>query len=155
MKDRKRLVLFLLLILDAVTATIFLPPQFLITAQNTILLLTGAIVLWYTYETYLLRRDAQANTLNSLRPILVLDEEGAKGPLLMVHNVGHGAAINIEVRIAQFHKSKPDYVNLRKLSLDISQFMTLAPQAKKKLITDMSILATYMKAEGSEFQNGI
>jgi hypothetical protein len=154
-KKSETLLFFTVLALDMLVAIVFLSTTFSSVISNTLIFLTGAVVTWYTYETYLLRKEAQINTAISIKPIVVLDEEECQGFQVGLHNVGQGAALNIEMRIAQFHKSQPGYTNLRKVSLDINNYATLAPLAMKKVMTDSRVMAPYVKAEGDDFKYGV
>lgn len=71
---------------------------------NYVLIFTGLIILWYTIETFLLRKEAQRNTLNSVKPILVVDKYFPGGALTII-NLGNGPALNIESRISYFHET--------------------------------------------------
>jgi len=63
--------------------------------QTMAVLLTGLIVLWYTYETKLLRSETQRQTEMSQRPFVVaklVDDH------FEVSNLGHGVALNIRIK---------------------------------------------------------
>ena len=79
-----------------------------------ILLLTAIIIFWYSYETFLLRKESQKNTVLGVKPILVIYRYNTIGPNgeLEIGNIGNGPSLNIEFRISQFHHSG-GYTNLR------------------------------------------
>jgi len=89
---------FVLLIL----ACIFIPKGYLSTETQTIILLeTGIVLLWYTWETHKLRKEAQRQTEAQQRPFVILEptQRTHSGDLigLRLKNIGNGAAINIGV----------------------------------------------------------
>jgi hypothetical protein len=58
------------------------------------IILTGAILIWYTWETYLLRSEAQRQTELQLRPFVIIVPEQNS---FQLRNVGNGTALNISV----------------------------------------------------------
>jgi hypothetical protein len=58
---------------------------------------TGVAVVWYTVETYKLRREAQTQTELQIRPFLSLTYEVSDRSLLL-YNFGRGVARTIRVR---------------------------------------------------------
>ncbi|MDA8103948.1 MAG: hypothetical protein M0Z71_01080 [Nitrospiraceae bacterium] len=62
------------------------------------IIITGAILIWYTWETYLLRAEAQRQTELQLRPfVIVIPEHNS----FQLRNIGNGAALNISVADVQ------------------------------------------------------
>ena len=62
--------------------------------QTWAVVLTGLVLIWYTWETMQLRRAAFSQRQLQLRPFVVLEPE-EKG--FLVRNVGHGVALNVQV----------------------------------------------------------
>lgn len=62
--------------------------------QTWVILFTGLVVMWYTYETTLLRRTSVAQLELQLRPFVVLEpvDNG-----FHLRNLGPGVALNVEV----------------------------------------------------------
>lgn len=124
--------------------------------STTVLLATGIVIAWYTYETYLIREDAQINTEQSKKPVVVFNERKGAGFKAVIQNIGRGAAINIELRIAQFSKEKNGYCNLRNLLHDVNQnFYSLASGGELELMMDSSVVVAYMSGGSEEFKGGV
>jgi hypothetical protein len=62
----------------------------------TVLFLTGAVITWYTVETYRLRRESQLQTELQTRPFLSVASPGRDAGLV-IKNLGHGLARSISV----------------------------------------------------------
>lgn len=82
--------------------------------NNIILLLTGDVVAYYTYETYLLRKAAQEERSDSIKPVVLFDKEPAHLYGWTVRNVGKGPALNVKFRISRFNNDT-SYGDLRDL----------------------------------------
>ncbi|MFZ3135909.1 MAG: hypothetical protein WA126_00795, partial [Thermodesulfovibrionales bacterium] len=58
------------------------------------IILTGAILIWYTWETNLLRSEAQRQTELQLRPfVIIVPEQNC----FQLRNIGNGPALNVSV----------------------------------------------------------
>lgn len=62
--------------------------------QTWAVILTGFILIWYTWETMLLRRVAVLQREGQLRPFVVFRKEGDQ---YVVENIGNGAALNVQI----------------------------------------------------------
>jgi hypothetical protein len=62
-----------------------------------VLTVTGAAIIWYTIETYRLRREAQTQTELQIRPFLSLTYESSNRSLLL-YNFGRGVARTVRVQ---------------------------------------------------------
>lgn len=62
--------------------------------QTWAVILTGLVIIWYTWETMQLRRGTFAQRELKLRPFVVL-EPREKG--FCMRNFGHGVALNVRV----------------------------------------------------------
>lgn len=63
--------------------------------QTWAVVLTGLAIIWYTWETTLLRRATVAQRELQLRPFVVLEPKKEGG--FWAHNIGYGPALNIGV----------------------------------------------------------
>ena len=69
-----------------------------------VLTITAAIIAWYTWETYKLRREMVRQNELQLRPYLVPSfPETREGYKLEVKNIGSGTATNIRIDIPQIN----------------------------------------------------
>lgn len=62
--------------------------------QTWAVILTGFVLIWYTWETMLLRRVAFLQRELQLRPFVVFRKEIEK---YVVENIGHGAALDVHI----------------------------------------------------------
>jgi len=62
--------------------------------QTWAVVVTGAVIIWYTWETHQLRRVSQRQIELQIRPFVVLDWQGGK---FHVTNIGNGPALNVRV----------------------------------------------------------
>jgi len=62
--------------------------------QTWAILLTGIVVLWYTWETMQLRFAAHAQRETQIRPYVILTQEPGNVSVL---NVGNGAALHVHI----------------------------------------------------------
>ena len=76
--------------------------------QTMAVLLTGLIIIWYTYETKLLRSETQRQTEISQRPFVVAK---LADDHFEVGNLGHGVALN--VRIKPIEVDRPEQILIR------------------------------------------
>ena len=67
-------------------------------AQTFAVVLTGAVVIWYTLETQLLRKETQKQTEIQIRPFVIIE---LKNREFSLKNLGHGPALNVQVRPVQ------------------------------------------------------
>jgi hypothetical protein len=63
--------------------------------QTWAVILTGLAIVWYTWETVLIRRATLAQRELQLRPFVVLEPKREGG--FYAHNVGYGPALNVRV----------------------------------------------------------
>lgn len=70
------------------------PSAWLMLLQTVILLFTGMVVAWYTWETKRLREAAQQQLELQSRPFLVLSPKTKEFTL---ENVGNGPALNVQI----------------------------------------------------------
>lgn len=99
----------------------------LLIAQTIVLVLTGAVIVWYTIETARLRRTAQRQlesqlrqvdaqleqTETQVRPFVVLIPDKGKGSAT-VENIGFGPALNIRIPPVLVHQRIAEHpVSLR------------------------------------------
>jgi hypothetical protein len=63
--------------------------------QTYAVVLTGLAIIWYTWETKLLRHATLAQRELQLRPLVVLELKKEGG--FWAHNVGYGPALNVSV----------------------------------------------------------
>ena len=66
--------------------------------QTFAVVLTGAVVIWYTIETQLLRKETQKQTDIQIRPFVIIE---LKNREFFLKNLGHGPALNVQVRPVQ------------------------------------------------------
>ena len=124
-----------------------------INLADYILVITAIIILWYATETFLLRKEAQRNTLISVKPILVIYNYAVGD--LHIGNIGNGPALNIEFRISQFHQSG-GYTNLRNFLRSISDKMyNLKKDEDWHIETDNDLFLDYISTTKPDFQYGI
>jgi len=150
---------------------------------DVILLLTAALIAWYSWETRKLRISTQRNTDTSAdllrqasegtvvsreqlaeaqaarvaaaRPIVTVDPQDSVGFDILIQNVGAGAALNVELRISQVHQTEPGYTNLRNLlEPGAFDFFALAPGARTKAYPDLDLLRAYQESTDGEFRSG-
>jgi len=62
--------------------------------QTWAVILTGVVLIWYTWETMLLRRVAFLQREVQLRPFVVFRKEGER---YVVENIGNGAALGVRI----------------------------------------------------------
>ena len=62
--------------------------------QTWAVILTGIVLIWYTWETMLLRRLAFLQREVQLRPFVVFRKEGER---YVVENIGNGAALGVRI----------------------------------------------------------
>jgi hypothetical protein len=65
--------------------------------QNLILLVTAGIIVWYTIETYRLRREMVRQNVMSLRPLVLPEFVRAPNFGFFLKNCGAGCALNVRV----------------------------------------------------------
>jgi hypothetical protein len=73
--------------------------------QTWVVILTGLTIIWYTWETSLLRRATFAQRELQLRPLVLLEPKNDGG--FYAHNVGYGPALNVsfdDVTIDEAHE---------------------------------------------------
>ena len=78
---------------------VLLVAAFLLTAdwqarQTWAVVFTGAVIIWYTWETHQLRRVSQRQIELQIRPFVVLNRQSGK---FHVTNIGNGPALNVRV----------------------------------------------------------
>src|SRR5262245_32630560 len=67
--------------------------------NSSVLTATGAVIAWYTVETYRLRREAQRQTELQNRPFLLVEcPSGGLNGEVVLRNVGSGVALNVSIR---------------------------------------------------------
>lgn len=100
--------------------------------QNIILWLTGVILLWYTWETYNLRKIAEVQGITSIRPYLRLQTIDGEDNKLRLVNEGKGVAVNLKVKYSNKEEMKilksitamaaapGSYTDLRSLGVDFN-----------------------------------
>ncbi len=70
------------------------------TANLLVLIITAGILVWYTKETYRLRKESERQTELMLRPFVIAEFVFTKeliNTVFKVHNIGNGAATNIQI----------------------------------------------------------
>lgn len=132
---KKRLLIFILLAFFVIFVIIKILSK--INLSDYILLITAAVIFWYSYETFLLRLQTQKNTVLNVKPILsvkaILDNLG-----LEVENIGYGPALNIEISISHLNLSG-DYTNLRNFSrVDSNNYFNIG-RDKIEYVTEIDI----------------
>jgi hypothetical protein len=95
--------------------------------QTWAVVLTGAVIIWYTWETMLLRRIAFAQRELQLRPFVIFQKEGGR---FVIENIGNGAALN--VRLGNITMEAPG------TKMEI-RFPNQLPLLKPKTIADVEI----------------
>lgn len=73
-----------------------------------ILFFTALILVYYTYETYLLRKEANYQTHLGVRPLVKMfrNKRIEDDPTeIYIQNIGKGPALNIEIRISELQKN--------------------------------------------------
>ena len=68
--------------------------------EAIIVFATGLVILWYTWETYLLRRAAWAQRELDMQPLVIIekvDPRESGGAEFQVRNLGRGVALNVSV----------------------------------------------------------
>src|SRR5262245_19137409 len=70
-----------------------------------LLFVTVGLVVFYTIETYRLRREAQTQTELQLRPFVIFEPTEGKG--FCVRNIGNNTALNVKVRDFALSSSPP------------------------------------------------
>ena len=63
--------------------------------QTWAVILTGAVIIWYTWENMRLRQTAVAQRETQIRPFVVVERHGKQ---FTVRNLGLGTALNVKVR---------------------------------------------------------
>src|SRR5262245_29008515 len=66
--------------------------------QLIVTVITAIVLIWYTIETYRLRKEAQKQTELQLRPFVILEVYQGN---FSVRNIGNGAAVNVRVHQGQ------------------------------------------------------
>ena len=66
--------------------------------QTFAVVLTGAILIWYTIETQLLRKETQKQTELQIRPFVIME---FKNNEFYLKNIGRGPALNIKIKPVQ------------------------------------------------------
>jgi len=118
-----------------------------------ILIITALIIFWYTTETFLLRKEAQRNTKISVEPILVID--GYAIGDLDISNIGNGPALNIEVKISQFHETG-GYTYLQNFLREKSDYIyNLQKNKSTTIFTNNKLFLDYLSASKPNFKYGI
>jgi hypothetical protein len=69
-----------------------------IATQTFAIIVTGAIVIWYTIEAQLLRRETQKQTEIQIRPFIKIVHSNRK---FYLKNLGPGPSLNVKVRPVQ------------------------------------------------------
>lgn len=125
-----------------------------ITTNDAILAVTAAVVIWYTFETYKLRKEAQVtNDLAresrdlSLLPLLTLtyDNPGITVPGgFRLVNIGHGTALNVEIARATVARNGNETV-----TCDISPADQVLPAGHKSTVSIASFLNGQSDGENS------
>lgn len=70
--------------------------------QTIAVLLTGAAIIWYTWETKRLREETQRQTEFQIRPFVIIEPSiDAKSIGFKVINAGNGPAMNIRIQDVQ------------------------------------------------------
>jgi asparagine N-glycosylation enzyme membrane subunit Stt3 len=69
--------------------------------QTWAVVLTGAVVIWYTWETMRLGRTAREQIEVQIRPFVILHPNSAE---FAVENVGQGPALNVRIKDAVIDK---------------------------------------------------
>ncbi|RJP79505.1 MAG: hypothetical protein C4522_10375 [Desulfobacteraceae bacterium] len=67
-------------------------------AQTIAVVLTGVVLIWYTIETQLLRKESQKQTEIQIRPFVIVELKNRK---FYLKNLGHGPALNVKIRPVQ------------------------------------------------------
>lgn len=144
-------ILFLLIIAFIILNEIY--SYFYINLTDYILITTVIIILWYATETFLLRKEAQRNTLISVKPILVIYNYAVGN--LHIGNIGNGPALNIEFRISQFHQSD-GYTNLRNFLRSMrDNIYNLKKEEDRHIEADNDLFLDYLSVNKPDFQYGI
>lgn len=105
-------------------------------ATSAATILTLAVLIAYTRETYKLRRAAQEQNENAVMPIVMLEnasdlplrEEGANmlSNTTVIRNLGRGAAFNIEVETLSGPNIKVEFRSVTSLAAGDRQTVTMA-----------------------------
>ncbi len=81
--------------------------------ETIILSITAVIVLWYTFETRLLRKSTQRQTEVAVQPFLVVEHDNETAAVVIV-NKGRGIARHIKFSLSDTDKGL-DFVNIDSL----------------------------------------
>jgi hypothetical protein len=115
-----------------------------------VLFATGAVIVWYTIETYKLRREAQTQTELQIRPFLSLTFDVGDRSLLL-YNFGRGAARTIRTRDTRL--SPPDMLHPINVRWDAIDF--IAPERQRALAghstQDGNVIADHLEAWRANF----
>ena len=75
-------------------------------AQTIAVVLTGLVLIWYTIETQLLRKESQKQTEIQIRPFVIVERKDRK---IFLKNIGQGPALNVSVRPVQISSEETNY----------------------------------------------
>ena len=95
-----------LVIYLSVTLYFFLCNPFFDTAQTIAIILTGVVIIFYTYETFKLRKVSQRQTELLIRPFISIYKLGVD---IGLQNIGRGSALNINIESPPFNHKGSEY----------------------------------------------
>ncbi len=78
-----------------------------VNTQTVAVVLTGLVVIWYTMETHLLRRETQRQTEIQQRPFVIIKYEDHG---FVLSNIGNGPAFNVSVKDVDISSTEGFYI---------------------------------------------
>jgi hypothetical protein len=109
-KEQGSIVLKLGLVALAYLSVLMAWPFFLskwVPTQTAAVILTGLVIIWYTMETHILRRETQRQTEIQQRPFIIIKYENQE---FILSNIGNGPAFNVKVKDVNISSNKGFYV---------------------------------------------
>ena len=95
LRIKNRSIIYLIILLGIylpITIYFFIREPYSFTPQTIAIILTGVVIIFYTWETYRLRKESQKHTEILVQPYIIVY---SKNVSLIVHNIGNGPALNI------------------------------------------------------------
>ena len=109
------------------------PPDHISTISDAILAITAIIVLWYTLETSMMRKEMAKQNVILTRPIIVLELSDGK---VFYRNNGKGPAINIHVlkfKVDSLNEAKKFEGNANKSSYEMPIVSYIPQDAQEEM----------------------
>jgi hypothetical protein len=80
--------------------------------QTIAVALTGGVVIWYTIETQLLRKETQKQTEIQIRPLVIIE---ITDRTFFLKNLGFGPALNVQIRPIQVSSEADIIIKFEKM----------------------------------------